>query len=345
MDLVSLTPRENPYFFGHQGVEQQVLTAMAQEKFPHALLLQGPQGVGKATFAFRLARFLLAHGKDSIPQSAHLEVDSTSPLFRRIAAGSHADLFTLARVPGKEGALPKFITVDDVRAAIAFSRKTPAEGGWRIVILDSADDLNKNAANALLKLLEEPPERSLIILTASMPGRLPVTLLSRCQKLAFDSLSPDEVAQVYTAQNRDHPSAALMALGAGAPGRMMALEKEGGVEIYGKVQSLLAQAFQGQGMRAVMGLQKYLDQKPEAIQMLLSMLSGYSRQIMTYLTQDQSVLTPDEVATLRHLKKEDLGHWMNIWQKIQGFHRQAQIFNLDWRQTLEGIVHLIESPR
>ncbi len=339
-----LHPRENPHFFGHKEVEAHILQAMQQDKFPHALLLTGPRGLGKATFAFRLARTLLAQGKRSCEGVQNLDIDNASSLFRRVAAGSHGDLFTLQRLPGKEGNLPKFITVDDVRSAISFSRKTPAECGWRVVIVDSADELNKNAANALLKLLEEPPAHSLIMLIAAMPGRLPVTLRSRCQMVPFATLAPEEVEKVYVSQARPVPSSGLYALGDGAPGQMMRLEEEGGEVIYAKLLILLNSAFQGQGMRAVMGLQKHFDQKPEAVQLLLQFLSGYIGKIMNYLSGQTQGITAEDHQCLNRLKAHDLGHWVQVWQNIQSFHQEAQIFNLDWRQTLEGIVHLIESP-
>ena len=344
MVFMSLAPRYNPNFFGHEQVEHLVLQGMSQHKFPHAFLLQGPQGVGKATFAFRLARYLLSQGKGPFREVPSLAIDPTTALFKRIAAGSHGDLCTLTRRPLKDGALEKFITVDEVRRAISFSRKTPAECGWRVVIIDSADDLNKNAANALLKLLEEPLPHSAILLTASMPGRLPVTIRSRCQVLNFGVLSQEAVAAVYASQQLPPPSPTLRALGQGCPGKMMALEEAQGEEVYGNLLKLLTLAFQGQGMRALMGFQRLFDQKPEAVHLMLGFLSGFIEKVILFLTEPgQRAFSAPEAAALVHTKSRELAHWVQVWQRIQSFQRQAQIFNLDWRQTLEGIVHLIEA--
>src|SRR5205814_6509761 len=155
-------------------------------RLPHAILLSGPRGIGKATFAFRLARFLLA-GPEDLPaemfgetEKGGLAIDSESGVFRRVASGGHADLLTVERAyDPRRRRMRGEIVVGDTREISAFLRLTPAEGGWRVVIVDGADEMNRNAANALLKILEEPPQRALLLLVAHSPGRLLPTIRSR----------------------------------------------------------------------------------------------------------------------------------------------------------------------
>ncbi len=148
----------------------------------HAWLITGAPGVGKATLAYRFARRLLA----GVQPGDTLAVDPASPVFRRVAVGSHADLLTVEREwDDKKSRLRGEIVVDDARAISAFLRLTPAEGGWRVVVIDGAEHMNRNAANAVLKMLEEPPPRAVLLLTCAAPGRLLPTIRSRCRRLAL----------------------------------------------------------------------------------------------------------------------------------------------------------------
>src|SRR5271165_3045369 len=172
-------PRANPLLLGHEAAEATLAAALHSGRLHHAWLLTGPAGIGKATLAFRFARRLLAgHGGEG------LQLDSTHPVFRRVAVGAHADLLTVERAfDPKRKRQRTEIVVDDVRRIGGFLHLTPAEGGWRVVVVDGADELNRNAANALLKVLEEPPPRALLLLTAAAPGRLPATIRSRTRRL------------------------------------------------------------------------------------------------------------------------------------------------------------------
>ena len=164
--IISPQPRLNPFLFGHQTVEQTFLTSWNSGRIPHAWLLSGPQGIGKATLAFRLARFVLASKREEKTGmnlfgdiEANLEMDCDDPVFKRVASGGHADLMTLERPVDKEtNRLKSSIPIESVRTAGDFLRRTASEGGWRVLVIDSADELNLNAANALLKILEEPPD-------------------------------------------------------------------------------------------------------------------------------------------------------------------------------------------
>lgn len=192
-------PRETQRLFGHEREEAQFLAAYRSGRMPHAWLLAGPEGIGKASFAYRAARFLLAHpnaAAANVQQSTSLDTDPDAPHSRRVSAQSHGDLQVLRReVEVGKKTIPTEIKVDQVRKIIQFFSSTSGEGGWRIALIDTMDDLNRSGANALLKLIEEPPPRSLFLMVTSAPGRLLPTIRSRCRVLNFRPLSePDIVA-------------------------------------------------------------------------------------------------------------------------------------------------------
>jgi DNA polymerase III subunit delta' len=196
-------PRETGILFGHDAAEQTLLASYRSGRIGHAWIIGGPVGIGKATFAYRLARFLLAHPDPAAPavQSAiSLSVAADSPTARRVAAKSHGDLLVLERTPGESGQLRSVITVDEVRRTVAFYGSTAGQGGWRICVVDSADELKyPEASNALLKVLEEPPPRSLFLLVSHVPGRLLPTIRSRCRRLMLSALSQADVAKAAAA--------------------------------------------------------------------------------------------------------------------------------------------------
>jgi DNA polymerase-3 subunit delta' len=228
-------------------------------RLPHALLLSGPRGIGKATLAFRLARFVLANGAgegspgglfgdrgadDRGAGESGLATAPESGVFRRVASGGHADLLTVERAyDPRRRRLRGEIIVDDTREIATFLRLTPAEGGWRVVIVDGADEMNRNAANALLKILEEPPLRALLLLVAHSPGRLLPTIRSRCRRFPLAPLPPAIVRQLLLRYRPDLPepqAEALTALSGGSIGRALDLAAAGGVELYDSVLALLS---------------------------------------------------------------------------------------------------------
>ena len=196
-------PRETAELFGQGRAESILLDAYRSGRLPHAWILGGAEGVGKATLAWRFARFLLAHpdpASAAVRGAADLWVSPEAPAARQIANLSHGNIALLRRE--WDARTKKFFTairVDDVRASQRLFQSASALEGYRIAIIDAADDLNANAANALLKLIEEPPARSLFLVVAHRPGLVMPTIRSRCARLMLDPLSPDDVARAVAA--------------------------------------------------------------------------------------------------------------------------------------------------
>src|SRR3954454_200368 len=189
-------PRKTMSLFGHREAELALLHAYQSGRIPHAWLIGGAQGIGKATLAYRMARFVLAH-RDPLAQQVQsadtLAIDPSHPVARHVAADSHGGLLTLQRTLNDKGVLRTVITVDETRETISFFGSTAAAEGWRVCIVDTVDELNANAANALLKILEEPPQQSLFLLVSHAPARVLATIQSRCRKLRLRPLATDEV--------------------------------------------------------------------------------------------------------------------------------------------------------
>jgi DNA polymerase III subunit delta' len=240
-------PRETQMLFGHTEAEQAFLDAYRAGRMPHAWLIGGARGIGKATLAYRMARFVLAHPDPSIAavqRAASLALEGDHPVTRRVAAQGHPDLLVVERTVGDNDKLRAQIAVDDVRRTIGFFGSTAGEGGWRVCIVDAADELNAAGANALLKILEEPPEKALLIVVSHAPGRLLPTIRSRCRRLALRPLLPEDVAwAVSAAVGREASGPDLERAAAASDGSVAhAIELLGGkaLEVREKVTALLA---------------------------------------------------------------------------------------------------------
>jgi DNA polymerase-3 subunit delta' len=240
-------PRETAVFFGHGEAEQALLQGYRGGRIPHAWLIGGPAGIGKATLAYRMARFVLAHpdpAAAAVQTAASLAVDPDHPVARRVAVQAQGDLLVLERTLGERGKLRQDIAVDDVRRSVSFFGSTAGEGGWRIAIVDCVDDLNPPGANALLKVIEEPPERALLLLVSHTPGRVLPTIRSRCRVLTMRPLECADVARAAAAalgravDDRDVQEAAAAAEGSVA--RALRLLDGPALELRGRILDLLA---------------------------------------------------------------------------------------------------------
>lgn len=243
-------PRAAARLFGQAQAEANFLTAYTTGRLHHGWLLSGPRGVGKATLAWRIARFLLATPPaegDGLfgapPPPATLDIDPEHPVARRIMAGSDPGLASIIRtVHEKTGRLRNEIVVGDVRRLSGFFGLTATDGGRRVVIVDTADEMNTAAANALLKMLEEPPARTTLLLISHQPSRLLPTIRSRCRTLRLGELSPDDLAAALDQAGAELPPErdALAALARGSAGDALRLMNLGGLEIYAELTALLA---------------------------------------------------------------------------------------------------------
>lgn len=256
-----LKPRHAVNLFGHARAERTLADAARSGRLHHAWLISGPRGVGKATLAYRFARWLLAGMPepeaglfgDADDGLSPLHVDPENPVFRRVAAGGHADLMPITRTPNeKTGKMRSEIVVNDTRRLGPFMHMTAAEGGWRIGIIDAADEMNLNAANSVLKVVEEPPDDAVILLVSHAPGRLLPTIRSRCRQLDLAPLGEADLkAAVHQHLLADEKGAgetdvddaaidALLPLADGSAGRAVTLLEQGGLEHFEALRRVLA---------------------------------------------------------------------------------------------------------
>ncbi|MFN3835152.1 MAG: DNA polymerase III subunit delta' [Glycocaulis sp.] len=232
-------PRHVHTLFGHEAEEEAAARAIASGRMHHAWMICGPKGAGKATLGWRMARRLLGAAPDPARALAH-RVDD--PVCRRIEALSHPDLLLIRRpYDDKRGKLKAEITIEEARKVPGFFSRSAAEGGFRVTIVDSADEMNNNAANALLKILEEPPQRGVLILVVTSPGRLLPTIRSRCRKLTLRPQPLDACAHWLGAEHGLDPAEAqsAAAMAQGAPGRALAFAAGGAARLHGDLLAAL----------------------------------------------------------------------------------------------------------
>jgi len=319
-----MTPRETPFLFGHQAAEATFEAALAEGRMHHAWFLTGPPGIGKATLAYRFARRLFA----GPGRPAH---ERSLPLFRRVAEGSHADLLTIERTwDDKKKRLRAEIVVDTVRAVPSFLHLTPAEGGWRVVVVDGAEAMNRNAANALLKVLEEPPARAVLFLTCDAPGRLPATIRSRCRLLRLSPLTAPDMDAALDRLAPDLDRAALIPLVDGAPGRALELAGEG-LTVAALVDDTLAQhpvpARQAQSIAAALarsddGFSDYMDLLRHRIATTVRGVAGQGA-------------SPGV---------RPLAAWCDLWQTLGRIQDDTERFHLDRRQAIVSVIEKLNGP-
>ncbi len=351
-------PRENTRLFGHQAAERTVLDAWNAGRMPHALLLTGPRGIGKATFAYRIARFVLAQGPGDAggglfdaPSAGFghdtLALDPDHPVVQRVAAGGHADLRVLepGMVNPETGNVSRQIVVPLVRKALQFTNLTAAEGGWRIVLVDPADALNINAQNALLKSLEEPPPNTVFLLACNAPGRLLPTIRSRCRRITLLSLDAPVLAQLLEIYRPDlEPSdrEAVAALAEGSIGDAIALADHGGLDLYRRMIAIMRD-IASPDIVAIHGLGDDVSRRgkdaetADAFGTLRTLMNRWLAQLVTAGARREPApeTVPGEAAVVAGLLgRAPLEQWLEVWEKVTRLLDQVDSANLDPKQAL-----------
>lgn len=326
-------PRETAHLIGHKAAEQTLLDAYRSGRMHHAWIVGGEEGIGKATLAYRLARFMFAHPDPAAPSVAaakDLTVDPSVPSARRLAQQAHPDLFVLKRGLTKDGrSLMGEISVAEARRAVNFFSTTAGEGGWRITIVDTADDLNTNAANALLKVLEEPPPRSLFLILSSAPKRLLPTIRSRCRTLLLKPLSDDDVAGVLKglpelAGETDPDELARVAGAAqGSVRRAAALLASDSLALRDQINALL-ERLPAVDALAVHALAEKLTGRDgtAAFELFIGAIQDWLHERLTLGAARQDAR---------------LAAWAALWEKTGRTAREAEIYNLDRRPLVFAI--------
>ena len=314
MSLAPPHPRDVFDLVGQEAAEVAFEDARARGRLHHAWLISGPQGLGKATFAFRIARRLLGAAPD--PRHGLLGAAPQDPVSRLVAQDAHPDLMVVDRTDS-DGKVRREILVEEVRRLNEFFSKSPASAPYRVAIVDAADDLNRNAANALLKTLEEPPPRGVILLVCHAPGRLIRTIRSRCRTLKLAPLPEAAVADFVSHRTDANPESALRLarMSGGAPGRAWALLSEGALEMDDAARALLN------------GLPE-LD-RTLALSLTERFRGGEGARSFALLTERLAARVHDLVLRRAEEGIGGLDAWAEAWSALDRLPREVEALNLD----------------
>ena len=347
-------PWRNERLEGHELAEKTMLLAQQVGRLHHAWLLTGPRGIGKATLAWKFARFLLAGQPGGLFASNpdNLDVMREAPGRALVDARSHPDLYHLRRTLNTDtGRMRSEISVDDVRGLGEFMHMTPAMGEWRVAIIDSADEMNRSSANAVLKILEEPPPKAVLLIVAHAPGRLLPTIRSRCRRLALKALPEETVVGLlgdYAPATTPDERVALARLAEGSIGRALDLAGSGSLALYREMVDVLA-TLPDLDMQRLHGFAERFAKRGEEANadwrslnyLFDGWLKGLARSAA--VGAGPSVVATEEGLRARLLAAASLDRWIDAWEKVANLLSRADAVNLDRKQTVLGSFLALQS--
>jgi DNA polymerase III subunit delta' len=337
--MVEMHPKYNESLYGHEAAERQLLRDAGLGRLAHGWLISGPRGIGKATLAYRFARAMLAG-------TGALGMPSDHPVFKRVASGGHADLLVVEPAfDAKKGEEAREISVEQAREVAQFLSLTPGESQWRVVIIDPIDQLNTNAANAILKILEEPPPQALLLLVSHNPGALLPTIRSRCRNLRLSPLTRGDFRHVMQRLLPSLDDGRLETLGQltdFSPGLAAMYEGQGACELYADILELMATP------------------EPEKIHAFSNALSGDQPHLRFQLFAQLALIIHARVckaaaganpamcagegeAVARLAAMHSAQAWAVKWQQASEQFLLAQRLHLDYKQVVITFFHSVAS--
>ncbi|MCX5493996.1 DNA polymerase III subunit delta' [Kaistia dalseonensis] len=338
-------PEEQAEWYGDAGVERLLVEAYRGGRMHHAWLIGGPRGIGKATLAYRFVRFALTHPDPArAPDVDSLAIAPDAPAARKIAARSHPNVLTLARPWDEKGKrYMSSLTIDEIRRTIPFFGSTAGEAGWRIAIIDSADDMNANAANALLKILEEPPKRSLFLVLSHAPGRLLPTIRSRCRRLDLAPLEPAGIERALAQFTDAEPDVRRFAAlaGEGSLRRAIRFLDDDAIAI-GRAFARVTAQFPRFDASAAHALGDIVAQRgaDEAFQNYQDLMFDWLGRRARGLPEPDAAVLPAAIAAT------PLARFAEVWEKVRHSSAEVEGLNLDRKQfVLTSLAMLARATR
>ena len=339
-------PINNPFLLGQGEAEQKFLSSFFSKRIPHAWLLTGPKGIGKATFAHRIARFVLTntfvlHEEDGLfssnldldKKATNLNHDINDPICRRIISGGHPDFLHITRtLDEKSGKIKQQITVDEIRKINSFLSLTPSEGGWRIIVIDSIDDFNTNSSNAILKVLEEPPLNTLILLICHNSMSVLETIKSRCRLIKLKLLDEDVLVSLlkeYQINLSMDESRVLSGLSDGSIGKALHLAEGATLEVFNQIKAIL-NTFPKIDMLKVHELGN-------------TIVRDKTGDLFTHVMHFLANWVANNVKKSAISDLEDTYPWLDTWDKMGDSLDKLTSLNLDQKQVLLNTFVLIKN--
>ncbi len=350
-------PRHTQNLYGHDAAERLLAEAFAGGRMHHGWLITGPEGIGKATLAYRLARHVLAEAAERDPFAQSLATPDDARASRQVRALSHPGILVLRRTyDTKAKRFTSSIAIDEVRRLRNFLGLRGADDAWRAVVVDTADDLNPNAANAILKSLEEPPPRTLFLLLASEPGRLLPTIRSRCRTLELAPLASDPMRQAVRqalAASSDEVAEGLPApsewtilerLAEGSVRRLLALRGSGGLALYKRLSDLLA-TLPKLDWTAVHTLSDELGgtAAEQRFELFFELLLGQLSRLIRVRAGAPAADAADATLAARLIAEGSLATWAELWETIVAEKADALLLNLDRKSLVLGTFQRLEA--